>query len=240
MKFAFVFWMLFNIALIVSAALVACMDRPSRTFTRAVKRYVRQSSVGIGIAVMIMSLFLVPITGCGGPSQAQINTAVQDAVNVATIVVTSVNALQADFSLFPASDQAAVAPYVTEILNAGNLIETTGKTYLAAPGASALSQFAAAVSSLATSSSAALLNVAQVKDANSQAMAKAILATIATAAAIVAGYLEVTGAQATPAAHAALEQMKPFMNRQQLSDGLQLAKRQGIAPSGATLEAFGF
>jgi uncharacterized membrane protein YozB (DUF420 family) len=159
---------------------------------------------------------------------------------VAGIINTSLVALQADITLFPAEDQAVIAPYVAQGITDSALIKSLCVTYLAAPNAAVLAQISSVFGSLASDGASAILNVAHIKDPNSQMIAKGILAAVATSSAILSAYLATTGVQAAPSTGSSLTQMQKYVNHDVLVRELQVAKNQGVVPQWMTLAQAGF
>jgi hypothetical protein len=191
------------------------------------------------IIAVLCALLIVPTTGCA-PSQANINKAVTDIGNVMGIVNTSLTALQADIALFPPSDQAVIGPYVSKGITDSAAVKALCATYLAAPSASVLSQISATFSTLAADGASATLAILQIKNQNSQMIARGIIAAVATALAIASVYLSSTGVAASPSTATSIQQMKAYVDRAQLANALQLAKNQGLAPQSYTLAQAGF
>jgi hypothetical protein len=191
------------------------------------------------IIALLCALMIVPMTACS-PSQASINTAVTNVGNVMGIVNTSLTALQADIALFPANDQAVIGPYVSKGITDSAAVKSLCATYLAAPSATVLGQISATFSSLAADGASATLAVLQIKNPNSQMIARGIIAAIATALAIASVYLANTGVATPASTTTSMETMKPFVDRAQLASELQRAKNQGIAPQSYTLAQAGF
>ena len=191
------------------------------------------------IIALLCALMIVPMTACS-PSQASINTAVTNIGNVMGIVNTSLTALQADIALFPANDQAVIGPYVSKGITDSAAVKALCATYLAAPSATVLGQISATFSSLAADGASATLAVLQIKNPNSQMIARGIIAAIATALAIASVYLANTGVATPASTTTSMETMKPFVDRAQLASELQRAKNQGIAPQSYTLAQAGF
>jgi hypothetical protein len=191
------------------------------------------------IIAVLIALLIVPTTGCS-PSQQSINTAVADIGNVMGIINTSLTALQADIALFPASDQAVIAPYVSKGITDSAAVMSLCSTYLAAPSASVLSQISATFSTLASDGASATLAILQIKNPNSQQIARGIIAAVATSLAIASVYLSATGASASPSTTTSIQQMKAYVDRAQMENALQLAKNQGLAPQNYTLAQAGF
>lgn len=207
---------------------------------------IRQTAQQIGYTtlVAILSVLLtissVAMTGCSKPTQASINTAVADIGNVAGIINSSASSLQAAIAVFPVADQAVLTNLANELVNGSALIKTLSATYLASPSPTVLGQISTAFSALAANGAQALLSVAQIKDSNSQAAAQAILAAIATGLAVLSGYLATTGVSVSASTKSNIEQMKPFLNREFMTQQLQVAKSQGLVPQNATLASVGF
>ena len=198
-----------------------------------------QSKLGVWALISLLFVGTVPMVGCKTPSQATINKAIGDVENVAGIINTSLVALQADVALFPASDQTAIAPYVTQGLASSALIKSLCASYLSNPSATVLAQISAAFGTLASNGASALINVAQIKDPNSQMIAKGVLAAVATSSAILSAYLATAGVSTPAATTVSLNQMKPYMDRAELARELQVAKNQGLAPRYLTLAQTG-
>jgi len=84
------------------------------------------------------------------------------------------------------------------------------------------------------------LAILQIKNQNSQMIARGIIAAVATALAIASVYLSSTGVAASPSTATSIQQMKAYVDRAQLANALQLAKNQGLAPQSYTLAQAGF
>jgi hypothetical protein len=199
----------------------------------------QQSTLRRWAVVMPMLLATLMMSGCT-VTQAKINTAVTDIANWTPIISTDATALLTDIASFTPSDAVQINKFVATMQTDSAALTALCKQYLASPSSSLLTQIAALVSTLATTDSGALLAVLQIKDANSQNIARGILTTIATALTILSGYLASVHVAVTPAATQALNQMKPYLNRAALAGELQIAKNQGLVPQNMTLAQAGF
>ncbi len=196
--------------------------------------------VWTSLIAVLCALLIVPTTGCTKVTQAQINSAVTDVANWAPVISSDATALLSDIASFNPSDAAAIQSAVNTINTDSAALTTACKQYLAAPSSSILTQISGLVSELATTDSQALLSVLQIKDANSQLIAKGILTTIATAVTILSGYLSSINVAVTPVVSTALRQLRPYADRGQLQMALVQAKQQGLAPQNLTLAEAGF
>jgi hypothetical protein len=187
---------------------------------------------------LLCSLLIWGPVGCTPATQAKVNTYVQDIANWTPVVSSDASALLTDIASFEPADALQIHKLVAAMQTDSAALTELCKQYLAAPSSSLLTQIASTVSTLATGDSAALLQVLQIKDPTSQMIAQGILTTIATALTILSGYLAAAGTTVTPAASAALERMRPFVNRKTLDRELDWAKAQGLAPRFATLNGF--
>lgn len=190
------------------------------------------------IAILCFTLCTVPV-GCT-VSQAKINTAITDIGNWTPVVASDATALLSDIASFEPADAAQIQSFVTTMNADATALEVVCKQYLAAPSSTLLAQISALVGTLATSDSQALLAVLQVKNPNSQLLAKGILTTIATAVTILSGYLSTIDVTPASTTAAALEQLGPLVDRGALAQELAHAQRQGLAPAGLTLAQAGF
>jgi len=191
------------------------------------------------VALLSVTLVCMPMTGCT-VSQAKINSVVQDVANWAPVISADATTLMTEIAVFEPQDAAQIQSYVAQIQANSAALTTLCKTYLAAPSTSVMTQISVLVSSMATNDSAALLQVLQIKDANSKQIAQGILTTIATAVTILATYLNTVHVAVTPAATTSLNQMKPYLNRRTLDNELQTAKTQGLVPVNVSLAQFGY
>lgn len=189
-----------------------------------------------GIALLCSLLIWVP-TGC---SQSKVDTVIQDIANWTPIVVADATALLSDLAGFEAGDAAQIQTFVMTLNTDANTLTTLCNQYLAAPTSTLLNQIAALVGTMATTDASAVLALLQIKNANSQMIAKGILTAIATALTIISGLLNGVGVGLTSAARASLEQLRPYVNRDTLSDQLAVLKSQGLVRQNSTLAQFGF
>lgn len=196
-------------------------------------------SSSLVIAVLCAAMVCLPLTGCT-VSQAKVNTAVQDIANWSPVVAADASTLLTDIASFAPADAKSIQSFVATLQADSAQLALLCKQYLAAPSPTLLGQIASIISTLASSDSSALLQVLQIKDPTSQSIARGVLTTIATALTILTGYLSSTGATVTPAATAALIEMRPYVDRAVLGRELALAKNQGVAPEWVTLQAAGF
>lgn len=189
-----------------------------------------------GIALLCSLLIWVP-TGC---SQSKVDTVIQDIANWTPIVVADATALLSDLAGFEAGDAAQIQTFVMTLNTDANTLTTLCNQYLAAPTSTLLNQIAALVGTMATTDASAVLALLQIKNANSQMIAKGILSAIASALTIISGLLSGVGVGLTSAARASLEQLRPYVNRDTLSDQLAVLKSQGLVRQNSTLAQFGF
>jgi hypothetical protein len=203
------------------------------------KHVISQSASGFICALLVCALVCIPMTGCT-VSQSKIDTVVTDIGNVSAIVSADAGTLSTEITAFNPSDAGQIEGDVAVIVKDSAALSVLCKQYVAIPSASLLTQISTLVGTLATSDSAALLSVLQIKDANSQATAKAALTALATALTIISTYLGSVHVAATPATAAALNNLKPFLDHVALQRELDLAKSQGVAPQWVTLQYLGF
>lgn len=111
---------------------------------------------------------------------------------------------------------------------------------MATPNSATLAQISTVVSELATTDSTALLQVLQIKNPQSLALAQGILATVATAVTILSTYLATINVSVTPEAKTAIKNIAPSVQKVTLVSELNKAKSQGLVPQNATISAFGF
>ena len=189
--------------------------------------------------VMPMMLATLMMSGCQ-VSQAKINTVVTDIANWAPIITSDAVALGTDIASFDTADAAKIQGFLTTLQTDSTSLATLCKQYLAAPSSTLLTQIASTVSTLATTDSSALLAVLQIKNADSQNIAKGVLTTIATALTILSGYLATVNVTVSPAASQALLQMHKDIDWMTVQNELTLAKNQGLVPQYVTMQqAFG-
>jgi hypothetical protein len=192
----------------------------------------------VTIALLCCTLAL-PLTACS-PSQAKINSVVQQIDTWTGVLAPDATALLTDIAAFDPGDAAVLQNAVTLINTDAPLLEAACKQYLAAPSASTLAQITAFVGELATADSAGLLQVAQVKNPNSQNTAKEILTTIALGLTIASGLLQTINQAPTVQVKVSLNNMKPFLDRAKVEQAFQMEKDRGLLPRGLTLREAGF
>ena len=203
------------------------MTHPSQT-----QSFLRAALIGILAGTLLGST-----TGCT-VSQSKINTVVQDIETWAPVVASDASALLTDIASFDAADAGQIQGFVAVLNTDSAALATACRQYLAAPSATLLTEIAGLVGQLATSDAGALLAVAEIKNANSQMIARGVLTTVATAVTILSAYLQSVNVQ--PTNPVALEQLKPYANRATLALALARAQDQDLAPRQATLATFGF
>lgn len=175
-------------------------------------------------------LIVVPATGCSAQTQAKVNQAVQDIETWSPIVAADATTLLSDIASFNPSDAALLNGIATQIQGDVAPVQALCQAYLANPSAGALSQITALINSASAQNAQGLLQVAQVKDQNSQNVAKGILTLSAAALTIIAGLLAAAGqaASITLPAGTTLDQAT-------LAHGLAQAKHDGLVPQGVTV-----
>lgn len=178
-------------------------------------------------------------TGCT-VSQSKINSAVTDIANWTPVVASDATALLTDIASFEPQDAAQIQSLVTTLNQDSTALASVCKRYLAAPSQSLLTQISSLIGTLATTDSSALLAVLSVKNPQSQALAKGILTTIATAVTILAGYLQSVNVQVSAIAANAIDTLKLYANHGQMQNALDAAMAQGLVPQGTTLTQAGF
>lgn len=195
--------------------------------------------LNVVIVALLCAVLALPQMGCKA-SQSQVNTAVQDIANWTPVIASDASALLSDVGSFEPADAAAIQSFVTTMNADATALTGLCKQYLAAPSPSLLTQIAATVGTLATSDSGALLAVLQIKNANSQMIAKGVLTTIATAVTILSGYLQSVNVATSAPSIKALRQMRRDVDQAQLDAALSQAKRQGLVDRRVTLAQLGF
>jgi len=191
------------------------------------------------VAALCGLMVITPMTGCS-VSQAKINTVVQDIATYGPIISTDAQTLAALATSLDPADAALIASSVATLQKDSAFLTTLSNQYLAHPSPSLLNQIAALVSDIATTDSAALIQVAQIKNPQSIATAQAVLAAVATAVTILSAYLSSVNVTVTPAANTAIKTMKPVVLKTTLVSELNKAKSQGIIPENTTLQSLGF
>jgi hypothetical protein len=184
-------------------------------------------------------LVITPMTGCS-VSQAKINTVVQDIATYGPIISTNAQTLASLATSLDPTDAALIATSVATLQKDSAFLTTLSNQYLANPSPSLLNQIAALVSEIATTDSAALIQVAQIKNPQSVQTAQEVLAGVATTVTILSAYLSSVNVTVTPAATTAIKSMKPMVQKATLVSELNKAKTQGIIPENTTLQSLGF
>ena len=192
------------------------------------------------IALLCATMVILPTTGCAPVTQAKVNSVIQNIANWAPVISNDAGTLAASIASFDPADAAQIQQYVGVMQRDSALLTTLCNQYLAAPNANTLAQISAMVSELTTTDSTALLQVLQIKNPNSLAIAKGVLATVATAVTILSTYLATINVQVSPAAKQSIKTMAPVVQKVTLVSELNKAKSQGLVPENTTLAAFGF
>jgi len=195
--------------------------------------------LNVVIVGLLCSALLVLPVGCS-VSQAKINTVVTDISTWTPVIAADATALLTDIASFAPADAATIQNAVTVINSDSTALTALCKQYLAAPSPTLMTQIAALIGTLATTDRDAMLAVLQVKNPQSQATAKGILTTIATAVTILSGYLQSVNVQPSASTTAALEQLKLYVDRAPMERALAQLKAQHVAPQYVTLAQLGY
>ena len=191
------------------------------------------------IAVLSVTMILVP-TGCNKPTQAQINTVVQNIANWTPTITNDAAVLGGDIAAFDPADAVLIQKSVAQMQKDGALLTTLCNQYLANPSPSVLAQITATVSDAVTIDASALIAAAQIKNPTSQAIAQGILTAVATGLTILSSYLSSIKQSVTPAAATALKTMAPYVNQSTVTKELNKAKAQNLIPGYVTIQQFGY
>ena len=191
------------------------------------------------VAALCGLLAVAPMTGCS-VSQAKINTVVQDIATYGPIISSDAQTLAGLATSLDPADAALIATSVATLQKDSAFLTTLCNQYLANPSPNLLKQISDLVSEIATTDSAALIQVAQIKNPQSVATAQAVLAGVATAVTILSAYLASVNVTVTPAANSAIKSLKPMVQKATLVSELNKAKTQGIIPENTTLQSLGF
>ena len=191
------------------------------------------------VASLCSLLVIIPMTGCT-VTQSKINTVVQDIATYAPIISADAANLANAATAFDPNDALLIQQSLTTLQNDSAALTALCNQYLAAPSSSLLTQITATVSELATTDSDALLKVLQIKNPQSLATSKLILASIATGITILSVYLSSINQTVSPAAATSLTNLKPYVQQNMLIDQLDKVKSQNLVPQNTTLQSFGF
>lgn len=192
------------------------------------------------IVMSLCSLLAVlPMTGCT-VSQAKINTVVQDIATYAPTIATDAQTLAVVAQSLDPADAALIQSSIATLKQDSGFLTTLCNQYLASPSPTLLAQIAGTISEIATTDSAALIQVAQIKNAQSVTTAKAVLAGVATAVTILSAYLTSINVSVTPVASQSIKQMAPYVQKSVMVSELDKAKSQGLISQNTTLQQLGF
>lgn len=177
----------------------------------------------------LISLLLVGMTPVGCTQQQKITVA-QEIVNWTPSIVSAVDTVATTVAILDPQYALIIAPANTgfDVLASG--LRSAANDYLANPNQTTLAFLQAEVVKFQQSVNTTLLEVAQIKDARSQQMAKAAVSSLATIINTVLGLVQSisTKAQVTAMAaqvHVTLARVRPYMDEHQMQGASERVSR---------------